>query len=108
MYVIRRTVKTQPGKAWEVAGYLSKICHAYEMEHSRNKAQVYIGGQGLPGEQNVVYAQWTQERVEPILQGGVPEAVRINHAKMVALMTEYTIDFFELATPEKLEYRGVG
>ncbi len=56
MYVVKRTVKTQPGKAWEVAGYLTKICGAYEKEQGRNEAQVYLGGQGLPGEQNVVYA----------------------------------------------------
>ena len=106
MYVIKRTIKTQPGKAWAVAGYLTKICRAYEKEQGRNEAQVYIGGQGLPGEQNVVYAQWTQERIEPIAQGGVPEEVTVNHPKMAALMTEYTIEFYELATQAKLQYRG--
>ncbi|GIS81830.1 MAG: hypothetical protein CM1200mP15_04620 [Dehalococcoidia bacterium] len=30
MYMIRRVARTQPGKAWEVAGYLTKICEAYE------------------------------------------------------------------------------
>ena len=106
MYVIRRIVRTQSGKAWEVAGYLAKICNAYEEETGRNKAQVFIGGQGLPGEANVVYAQWTQERIEPIAQGGVPEGVRVNHAKMAPLMTEYSIEFYEVATPEKLQARG--
>ena len=106
MYVIKRTVRTQPGKAWEVAGYLTKICRAYEKAHGRNEAQVYIGGQGLPGEQNVVYAQWTQERIEAIPQGGVPEEVKVNHGKMASLMTEYTIEFYEMATQDKLEYRG--
>ncbi len=106
MYVIKRTVRTQPGKAWEVAGYLTIICRAYEKAHGRNEAQVYIGGQGLPGEQNVVYAQWTQERIEAIPQGGVPEEVKVNHGKMAALMTEYTIEFYEMATQDKLEYRG--
>jgi len=108
MYVVRRRVMTQPGKAWEVAGYLSKICGAYEeLPQGRDGALVYIGGQGLPGEQNVVYAQWLQERIEPIPPGGVPEGVRVNHAKMAEVMTEYTIDLFEVATPEKLKYRGL-
>ena len=107
MYVVKRTVKTQPGKAWEVAGYLTKICGAYEKEQGRNEAQVYLGGQGLPGEQNVVYAQWTQERIEPIAPGGVPEEVSVNHLKMAPLMTEYTIEFYELATQDNLEYRGL-
>lgn len=114
MYVIKRTVRTQPGKAWEVAGYLTKICRAYEKEHGRNEAQVYIGGQGLPGyepdelpgDQNVVYAQWTQERIEATPEGGVPEEVMVNHGKMATLMTEYTIEFYEMATQDKLEYRG--
>ena len=52
MYIIRRVAKTQPGKAWEVAGYLTKITQAYE-EAGRNAAQVYVGGQGLPGVPNV-------------------------------------------------------
>ena len=63
-------------------------------------------GSGTSGEQNVVYAQWTQERIEPIAQGGVPEEVTVNHPKMAALMTEYTIEFYELATQAKLQYRG--
>ena len=107
MYIIKRTVKTQPGNAWEVAGYLTKICRAYEKETGRNEAQVYIGGQGLPGEQNVIYAQWTQERIEPIAQADVPEEVKVNHDKMATLMTEYTIEFYELVTQDKLEYRGL-
>lgn len=106
MYVIKRTVKTQPGKTWEVARYLTKICRAYERENGRNEGLVYIGGQGLPGEQNVVYAQWTQESLDPTPRGSVPEEVMVNHAKMAALMTEYTIDFYELATQASLEDRG--
>ena len=107
MYLIRRVAKTQPGKAWEVAGYLTKITQAYEGA-GRNKAQVYVGGQGLPGVPNVVYAQWTQERIEPTDMRTVPEAVGTNQAKMRPLLTEYSIEFFELVTPEKLEARGLG
>ncbi len=57
MYIIRRVAKTQPGKAWEVAGYLTKITQAYE-EAGRNKAQVYVGGLGAPGTSNV----WLRRR----------------------------------------------
>ena len=106
MYIIRRVAKTQPGKAWEVAGYLTKITQASE-EAGRNKAQVYVGGQGLPGVPNVVYAQWTQERIEPTDMRTVPEAVGTNQAKMQPLLTEYSIEFYELVTPEKLEARGL-
>ena len=105
MYLIRRVLRTQPGKAWEVAGYLSKICQIYE-EEGRNKAQVFIGGLGLPGTQNIVYAEWTQETIE---QRGLPtinESVLANNQKMQSLLTEYTIEFYDLVTPEKLKARG--
>ncbi|KAA1277746.1 MAG: hypothetical protein EGP14_06410 [SAR202 cluster bacterium] len=62
--MIRRVARTQPGKAWEVAGYLTKICEAYE-SNGRNKAQIYIGGQGLPGTPNTVIAEWIQDTIEP-------------------------------------------
>ena len=106
MYLLRRVVKTQPGKAWEVAGYLSKIVQAYE-GGGRNKAQVYIGGQGLPGTPNVVYAEWMQERIEPTETAKVPDAVRAESAKMMPLVTDYTIEFYELVNPEKLKSRGL-
>ncbi len=106
MYIIRRVARTKPGKAWEVAGLLTKICQAYEAQ-GRNKAQVYIGGQGLPGEANVVYAEWTQERIEPNRRPNVPESVLRDNLQMQALLTSYDIEFYELATPDKLQERGV-
>ena len=106
MYIIRRIAKTQPGKAWEVAGYLTKITKAYEQD-GRNPAQVFFQGQGLPGEPDVVYAQWTQERIEPIDPRTVPDEVLTYHAKMRELLTDYSLEFYELVTPEKLEARGI-
>ena len=58
MYVIRRIAKAQPGKVWQVANLLIKICAAYE-ETGRPKAHVYVS-QGMPGMPNVGYAEWTQ------------------------------------------------
>ena len=106
MYLIRRVARTQPGKAWEVAGLLTKICNAYEAQ-GRSKAQIFIGGQGLPGEADVVYAEWTQERIEPNRRPNVPKSVFEDNPKMQALLTSYDIEFYELATPEKLQERGV-
>ena len=63
MYVIRRIAKAQPGKVWQVANLLIKICAAYE-ENGRPKAQVDVS-QGLPGTPNVAYAEWTQATIEP-------------------------------------------
>ena len=106
MYLIRRVAKTQPGKAWEVAGLLTKICQAYEAA-GRNKAQIFIGGQGLPGEANVVYAEWTQDRIEPNRLPSVPKSVLEDNPKLQALLTSFDIEFYEIATPEKLQERGV-
>ena len=106
MYLVRRVAKTQPGKAWEVAGYLTKICNAYE-ENGRSKAQVYISGQGLPGAPNVVYADWTQERIELNVRSNVPASVFTDNAKMQPLLTEFSIEFYEVVTPQKIEDRGL-
>ena len=102
MYVIRRTVKAKPGKVWEVANQLSKICQAYEKQ-GRDKAKIYIGGWGSPGTDEVVYAEWTQEIIEPLSVSKVPKSVFTDHEKMSEMMTEYTIEFFEQVTQEKLQ-----
>ena len=77
MYLVRRVCKTKPGQAWAVAGYLAKICEAYE-ENGRDKARIYIEGQGLPGTPNRVYAEWTQDshRAQLVLEGS-PDRSRV-------------------------------
>ena len=103
MYVVRRVAKTKPGKEWAVATQLTKICDAYENENGRNKAIVYISGRGLPGEPNTVYAEWTQPHIEPTPFSDVPESVWKNNAIMRDMITDYTIEFYEVATPERLK-----
>ena len=106
MYLLRRIVKAQQGKAWEVASLLSKVCGSYE-ENGRNKAQVFVS-QGLPGTPNVVYAEWTQETIEPNWRSKVPQAVWDLNAQMFPMLTEpWSIEFYELVTPEKLKDRNL-
>ena len=105
MYVIRRIAKAQPGKVWQVANLLTKICAAYE-EQGRSKAHVYVS-QGLPGTPNVAYAEWNQATIEPNRLSKVPEVVRTLNAEMQAQLDSYEIEFYELVTPEKLIERGV-
>ena len=105
MYVIRRIAKAQPGKVWEVADLLIKICAAYE-EKGRSKAQVYVS-QGLPGTPHVAFAEWTQATIEPNWLSKVPEVVRTLNAEMQAQLESYEIEFYELVTQEKLVERGV-
>ena len=106
MYLVRRVCKTKPGQAWAVAGYLAKICEAYE-ENGRDKAQIYIGGQGLPGTPNMVYAEWTQNAIEPNWFSKIPQGVREYNPKLQELLDEYLLEIYEVATPEKLVERGV-
>ena len=106
MYLLRRIAKAQQGKVWDVANLMSKVCAAYE-ENGRNNAQVFVS-QGLPGTPNVVYAEWTQEIIEPNWPSKVPEAVRTLNAQMSPILTEpWTIEFFELVTPEKFKERNL-
>ncbi len=106
MYVIRRVAKTEPGQEREVAALLLKICEAYE-QAGRNKAQVYIGGRGLPGNRGMVYAEWTQDTIQPNSPSKIPESVSTDNAKLQALLTEYPIEFYELVTPEKIRDWGL-
>jgi hypothetical protein len=106
MYLLRRVYKTQPGKAWEVAANLTKVLEAYESA-GRNKAQVYISGVGLPGTPDVVYAEWTQDKLEPTDATKVPEDVKTYSRKFLPMVDEHTIELYELVTPEKLQARGL-
>tara|TARA_B100001013_G_C24405911_1_gene361994 strand:- start:20 stop:343 length:324 start_codon:yes stop_codon:yes gene_type:complete len=106
MYLLRRVAKAEQGKVWDVANLMSKICAAYE-ENGRYKAQVFVS-QGLPGTSNVVYAEWTQESIQPNWPSKVPESVRTLNAQMFPMLTEpWSIEFFELVTPQKLEERNL-
>ncbi len=106
MYLVRRVCKTKPGQSWAVAGYLAKICEAYE-DGGRDKARIYIGGQGLPGTPNMVYAEWTQDSIEPNWFSKVPQTVREYNPKMQELLEEYLLEIYEVATSDKLAERGV-
>ena len=106
MYLLRRIARTQPGKAWEVAAYLSKICEAYE-GNGRPKATISVGGPGLAGSVDVAYAEWTQDSIAPNWRQKIPEAVRTNNAKMQALLTSYELEIYEVVNHEKLQDRNI-
>ncbi len=55
----------------------------------------------------MVYAEWTQETIEPISPSKVPESVISDNTKLQALLTEYPIEFYELVTPEKIREWGL-
>ena len=106
MYLLRRIARTQPGKAWEVAAYLTKICAAYE-EGGRNKANIYVGAPGLAGSPDTAYAEWTQDSIAPNWRQKIPAAVMENNRPMQALLTSYELEIYELVNDEKLQDRNI-
>ncbi len=105
MYLVRRVCKTKPQSEWQVAAVLGRICKAYE-DNGRDKAIISVGGRGLPGESQVI-AEWTQDTIEPNWASNVPASVRDDNAELQSLITEYLIEFYEVATVEKLAERGL-
>ena len=55
----------------------------------------------------MVCAEWIQDRIEPTNMQTVPEAVGPNRTKMLALLTDYYLEFYELVTPDKLKERNL-
>ncbi|GIT69022.1 MAG: hypothetical protein Ct9H300mP27_01260 [Chloroflexota bacterium] len=53
----------------------AKICASYG-EKGRSKAQVFVT-QGLPGTPDMVYAEWTQEAIEPNWPSGSPRRANL-------------------------------
>ena len=106
MYLLRRIARTQPGKAWAVAGYLTKICAAYE-QAGRSKSNVYVGSAGLTGSPDTAYAEWTQDTIAPNWRSQIPPAVMENNAPMQQLLTSYELEIYELVTDEKLKDRNI-
>ena len=105
MFLVRRVCRVgNRANTWKVADLVSKICNAYEEEQNRSKATVYIGGRGTPGKGITVCAEWTQETLgETNVSTGVPSSVRENSPKLVELVDSYEIEFYEVATREKIE-----
>ena len=55
-----------------------------------------------------MYAEWTQDRIEPNRLSSVPKSVLTDNAEMQKLLTSYDLEFYELVTPDKLSERGLG
>ena len=62
--------------------------------------------EGLPGPPNVVYAEWTQETIEPNRISNLPDTDRGGNAEMLPMFTWlWCKEFYELVAPEKLKIR---
>ena len=107
MFRLRRVCKPiNRSDTWKVAGLLKKICSAYE-ENGRNPATIYIQGFSTPGEEILVYAEWDQDSIEYNPRAKVPEIIMKEYAKeLSSLILSNKIEFYEIATIEKLKQWG--
>ena len=107
MFKLKRVCKPiNRADTWKVAGLLKKTCSAYE-ENGRNPATIYIQGFSTPGEEIVVYAEWDQESIEYNVRSKVPEVIMKQYGKELNnLITSNRIEFYEIATIEKLKQWG--
>jgi hypothetical protein len=106
MFLIRRVCKVERKDSWKVAKLLTRICGAYEQNTGRGKATIYIGGAGTPAEEITVCAEWIQETIEANRLPNVPDSVLNDNAELFQLISDYKIEFFEVATDDKLAERS--
>ena len=106
MFRVRRVCKPHNrSDAWKLAGLLKRICAAYE-EKGRNPATICIGGTGTPGNEITVFAEWDQVSIEANLSSNVPNIITTQYGSELAkLVTSNQIEFYEIATDEKLKER---
>ena len=105
MFLVRRICKVERKDSWQVAKLLEIICQAYEEETGRSKATVYIAGAGTPASEIAVFADWEQESIEANRSPNVPERVHRANVEHFSLVKSYEIEFFEIATPDKIQER---
>lgn len=105
MYVIRRVYEVKPGTARKVATLLQQQGDAYHDAGQRSEVTVYFNGGTVPGENNRVYMQWTDETIDSPYRDGLtlaPEAMAIG-AKTREHVISSRIEFFEMMVPAKMQ-----
>ena len=104
MYLVRRIFNTKPGEARRVASLVHKQAQIYHDAGHRSEFKVYFNGGTVPGENNVVVLEWTDEALMSPMRDGndIPPAVYDVGAQVRDLTTGNRIEFMELMTPDKL------
>ena len=104
MYLVRRIFKAKPGEARRVASLVHKQAQVYHDAGHRSEFKVYFNPGTVPGENNVVVLEWTDNALMSPMRGEneiPPEAYTIG-----AQVRDYTegnhIEFMELMTPDKM------
>ena len=105
MYMIRRWYKTKPGEARRVATLVHRQVSIYRDAGQRGEFSVAFNGATLPGEQDVVCLEWTDESIQsPYREGNVlPKEALTFGAEVRKLIESQRIEFLELLTPDKFQ-----
>jgi hypothetical protein len=105
MYVVRRWYKTKPGEARRVATLVHKQAQAYHDSGQRSDFCVSYNGYTLPGEQDTVYLEWTDESLQTPTRKDheLPSEALELGADVRKLIESQRIEFMELLTPEKYQ-----
>ena len=99
MYLIRRVYKVKPGATRKAAQLIAQIGKGYE-EAGRSPARVYWSGYTVPGSENTVYMDWTQDSLRSPYD---PDAKEPEDAELVPLYNQLdklqedsSIEFYEM------------
>ena len=103
MYLVRRIYKTKAGEARRVASLVQKQAQLYHDAGHRSEFKVYFNGGTVPGENNVVVLEWTDEALMSPMRGGndLPQAALQVGAQVREYIENQRIEFMELLTPDK-------
>ena len=105
MYVIRRVYEVKPGTARKVATLVQQQGDAYSAADQRSEVRVYFNGGTVPGDNNRVYMEWTDETIDSPYREDLtlaPDAMAIGAKVREHVISQY-IEFFELMTPAKMQ-----
>lgn len=105
MYVIRRVYEVKPGTARKVATLVQQQGDAYHSAGQRSEVRVYFNGGTLPGDNNRVYMEWTDETIDSPYREGLTlpkEALEIG-AKVRENVISQHIEFYEMMIPAKMQ-----
>ncbi len=104
MYLVRRIFNTKPGAARQVASLVHKQAQIYHDAGHRSEFKVYFNPGTVPGENNVVVLEWTDEALMSPMRDGneIPPEVYDVGAQVRELTESNRIEFMELMTPDKM------
>lgn len=107
MYVIRRVYEVKPGMARKVATLIKQQGDAYSAAGQRSEVRVYFNGGTIPGDNNRVYMEWTDESIQSPYRAGEgvssPKEANKFGAEARELILSQRIEFFEMMIPEKMQ-----